>query len=189
MRIKDLTVRFGAVPVLDSLSLELPDHGITVIMGESGCGKTTLLRVLAGLLQPQGGSVEGLEQRKISFVFQEPRLLGWRSALENVALVSDRKTAERLLERLGLAEMRHRRAEQLSGGQQQRVSIARAFAHSDDVVLLDEPFAGLDEDNRLRVAELIRTAGLAIVVTHNEEDAALLGTTHRIRLSGAAEER
>lgn len=182
MKITDLTVRFGAVSVLNSLSLELPDSGIVVIMGESGCGKTTLLRVLAGLLKPQGGSVEGMAERRISFVFQEPRLLGWRSALDNVALVSDVKTAERLLEHLGLAEVGHRRADKLSGGQQQRVSIARAFAHSDDVVLLDEPFAGLDEENRLRAATLIKTAKLAVVVTHNEEDAALLGTTHRICL-------
>ena len=171
IKIDGLCVRFGEKQVLSQFSEELPDSGVVMLFGESGVGKTTLLRVLCGLVKPQAGTVTGLADRKISVVFQEPRLIEHLTALENVAIVSDRQTAKDLLLKLNLEEETDERAGKLSGGQKQRVSLARAFAFSDDVVLLDEPFSGLDEQNKERAARLIRTAKLAIVVSHDASDA------------------
>lgn len=179
---KDVTVRFDDKTVFDHRTFSLPDSGVVLLTGVSGVGKTTLLRVLSGLLKPEIGAVTGLENRKISFAFQEPRLLDRLTAVENVALVSDPEIAKALLVRLDLSNELHQKTGVLSGGQKQRVSLARAFAFSNDVVLLDEPFAGLDEENKLRAAEMIRTAKLALVVTHDPDDALLLHADANIHL-------
>ena len=182
IEIKNLTVRFDRQTVFEDRSFTIPDKGIVLLAGESGIGKTTLLRVIAGLLKPQKGSVSGIEGRRISFVFQEPRLLESMKAIDNVAIVSDTKIAEKLLKQLGLSDFLYKKAKELSGGQKQRVSLARAFAYSNDIVLLDEPFTGLDEQNKQRAAELIRTAKLAVVVTHDPTDSELLHADRKINL-------
>ena len=182
IEIRDLSVKLGEKQIFEHYHAELPDEGIVLVSGESGIGKTTLLRVLCGLQKPDHGTINGLSGRKISFVFQEPRLLEHVSALKNVSIVSDKAKAEALPKRLNLTNELHLKAGSLSGGQKQRASIARAFALSDDVVLLDEPFTGLDEQNKERVAELIRSARLAVVVTHEASDAALLNIDRKFSL-------
>lgn len=182
IEIKDLSVKLGDKQVFRSASFSIPDRGVVLISGESGIGKTTLLRVLCGLKKPDAGTISGLENRRISVVFQEPRLLDHLTALENVALVSDRKTAEELLRKLNMESELDQKAGALSGGQKQRVSIARALAFSNDVVLLDEPFSGLDELNKLRAADLIRSVNLAIVVTHEASDEQILHFDEKITL-------
>lgn len=182
IEINELTVRFADQTVFENRSFSIPNEGVVLLTGESGIGKTTLLRILAGLLKPQCGTIRGLERRTISFVFQEPRLLENMRAIDNVAIVSDRQKAEELLVRLNLKDECNKKASELSGGQKQRVSLARSFAFSNDVVLLDEPFTGLDEQNKKRAAELIRTAKLAIVVTHDPLDADLLNADRKINL-------
>lgn len=182
IEIRNLSVKLGGKTVFSEYNTAIPDEGVVMISGESGIGKTTLLRVLCGLQKPDGGRIVGVENRKISFVFQEPRLLDHLTALENVALVSDRTKAEKLLRELNMENELHMKAGRLSGGQKQRVSLARAFAFSDDVVLLDEPFTGLDEQNKQKAARLIRTARLAIVVSHDAEDAELLSADEKIQL-------
>lgn len=182
IEIRNLSLRFDEKTVFEHSDFSFPDEGIVLISGASGIGKTTLLRVLCGLLKPSGCVVTGTEGRKCSFVFQEPRLLEHMTALENVALVSDKRTAEDLLLRLNMEQELHQKAGELSGGQKQRVSIARAFAYSDDIVLLDEPFSGLDEQNKRTAAELIRTARLAVVVSHDPTDEELLKPDRKIRL-------
>ena len=182
IELRNLSVKFGEKVIFDGFHLDLPDTGVVVLMGESGVGKTTLLRVLCGVLKPNAGTISGLEERRVSIAFQEPRLLEWQTALENVASVSDMKIAKMLLAQLSMEGELHAKAATLSGGQKQRVSLARALAYGNDVVLLDEPFTGLDDENKVRAAALIRSARLAIVVTHDETDAILLNADKKILL-------
>lgn len=182
IELRNLSLSFGEKQIFRDFSAQLPDEGVVLLSGESGIGKTTLLRILCGLQKPDLGAVVGLENRRVSVVFQEPRLLDRLSAFENVSIVSDGETAKRLLSDLNMTGEMHLLARSLSGGQKQRVSLARAFAFSSDVVLLDEPFTGLDEQNKLRAVDLIRTARLAVVVTHDPDDAALLHADRNIQL-------
>ena len=150
------------------------------LMGPSGCGKTTLLKIALGLLAPTEGTVRNTFLRPAA-VFQEPRLLPWRTAAENVALVlGDRKNslpqALAALERLELEEAGDKYPRELSGGMQQRVAIARALAADPDLLVLDEPFKGLDEALRRRVLETVgRTEAAVLLVTHEEWEAKALG--------------
>lgn len=180
--ISNLSLKLGDKQLFSDYSVSIPDRGVVMISGESGVGKTTLLRIICGLQKPDSGSIKGLSDRKISIVFQEARLLNHLTAIENVSLVSDKETAERLLRKLNMENEMHMKAGKLSGGQKQRVSLARAFAFSGDIVLLDEPFTGLDTENKQKAVQLIRTAKLAIVVSHDSYDADLLKTDEKIQL-------
>lgn len=173
--IRDLCVCFGEHTVFDHFSCDIPLDGNTVLRGASGAGKTTLLRVLAGLYKPDAGTVRGAEALRISLVFQEDRLLPWYTALDNVALVSDRTNAERMLLQLGLEGFLHEKPAALSGGMKRRVAIARALAYGGDLLLLDEPFTGLDETAKASAAEALRLAGVPLIAAlHNDGEAALL---------------
>ena len=182
IEIKGLSLKLGDKQIFSDYSVSIPDRGVVMISGESGIGKTTFLRILCGLQKPDSGKISGLENRKISIVFQEPRLLNHLTALENVSIVSDRDTAHQILCNLNMENELYMKAGKLSGGQKQRVSLARAYAFSDDVVLLDEPFSGLDEQNKLKAARLICSAKLAIVVSHDASDAEMLSINEIIRL-------
>ena len=177
-----LNVTYDGRAVLRAVDLTVPDGGHIALMGPSGCGKTTLLRVLAGLRAPDGGTVR-VSPGRMACVFQEPRLLPWRTAAENVnAVLSDRAQtmpqALIWLERLELADARDQYPAALSGGMQQRVAIARALAYDAPVLLLDEPFRGLDAALRQRVTALVADAARAktlVLATHDAADAAALG--------------
>ena len=177
-----MDVSFGGRPVLHECALSLAAGERLALMGPSGCGKTTLLRLALGLQRPDAGTVENTFLRPAA-VFQEPRLLPWRSALENVALVlpggdAGRETALRWLERLELGEAAALCPAALSGGMQQRVSLARALAFAPDLLVLDEPFKGMDEALRERVTALVSEAlpdAALLLATHSEEEAEALG--------------
>ena len=178
---------YGKMPVLREVTWHLPDSGILCLWGASACGKTTALRLLAGLEKPTGGSVNGVE--RVSMVFQEDRLLPWRTALENVMLCGvDAKRAYELLFALGLdAEEACAYPQHLSGGQQRRVALARALTAQSDVLLLDEPFNGLDEGTWQDVVPLIQAAAETrpvVLVTHIREQIEALGA--RVVPLGAA---
>ena len=145
MRIENLCKAYGQNVVLDDFSLNLKENTITCITGESGCGKTTLLNLIAGIVKPDAGSVQ-LGPRAVSYLFQEPRLLPWRTVLENVAipLKGDEQKAREFLELVGLKDALDKYPAQLSGGMSQRVAMARAFSFPSDVILMDEPFQSLD---------------------------------------------
>ena len=176
-----LCVRYGEQMVLADFSLSLPETGTVALMGPTGCGKTTLLRVLSGLLEPQSGRVCGLAGKRVAVLFQEDRLLPWLSARDNVAAVLEKgetARAEQALRDVGLPENAFgKRPAELSGGMRRRVALARLLAYGGDVWLLDEPFKGLDADSRARVMQTIQRAGqgkLMVLVTHEKAEAQAL---------------
>lgn len=180
LKLTHIRHHYGGQPVLKDVSLTLLPGQRFALMGSSGVGKTTLLRIAAGLLKPTGGTVEN-SFRKSAVLFQEPRLLPWRTAAENVNLVlgDDRSTMEqarRQLEQLGLGQAADKYPDELSGGMQQRVALARAMAFDGDLLLLDEPFKAMDEALRFQLIAQVGEAPAAILlVTHEEAEAAALG--------------
>ena len=180
IRLQNVTKGFGDTPVLEHLSLCFPAGAMVCVMGPSGLGKTTLLRVTAGLLTPDQGSVSA-ENIRFSAAFQEERLLEYASAVDNVRFVCSLPAGEiqSELARLGLSKGEcDRPVSELSGGQRRRVALARAMlADGADAVLLDEPFKGLDEEAHQCAAQFVRDrqAGRTVlVVTHDAVDAQLL---------------
>lgn len=177
MKIEHMNLAYGDRAVLQDFSLELPDSDTICLFGPSGCGKTTLLSCLAGILTPQSGTVTGLSEKRISYVFQESRLLPWATVQENVELVlppNHAQTAQEWISRVGLLPYAGQYPRELSGGQRQRVSFARALAYGGDVLLLDEPFHALDWAAAEEMAALLQQTfpeSLKILVTHNREEA------------------
>lgn len=175
--LEDVTVSFGENRVLDHMDVRFDAGGIYCIMGPSGCGKTTLLRVCAGLQETMGGRAYD-RSGKMGMAFQEDRLCAQLSALNNVLLAADRRySTETIISSLCEIfpkEALQQPAEQLSGGMKRRLAAARAVLSDADCLLLDEPFAGLDEANRERLIRWIlqnRNGRLLIVTTHEEADA------------------
>lgn len=169
--LKNVSVSFDGRQIFKDFSLELDNTGIVLITGPSGCGKTTLARLLLGLLSADSGSIEtnGL---RISAVFQEDRLVPSLSALDNVALVSERAAAEKRLAEMKLADSADLYPDELSGGMKRRVAIARALAFGGDVLLLDEAFNGINEELASEILKNIVDEykdRLIIAVTHQPE--------------------
>ena len=175
MQLCDLTLQYDGVRVLEHLNLTLPDSGLVCIFAPSGTGKTTLLNLFCGLLKPDSGRVEGLEDRKFAYVFQEDRLVPQLTARENIRLVMEQPDEQwicQMIEQLGLAGWEDALPQELSGGMQQRVGIAAAMLLSPGVLLADEPTSALDVTLQKQVVEEMRmvrdTFGTAIVlVAHN----------------------
>ena len=181
LRVENLTKRYGGKTVLDGVSFTLRE-GVTCLMAPSGAGKTTLLRLLLGLEKADGGQITGLAGRRVGAVFQEDRLLPGMDAEGNLRFVLgaawDEGRAAELLGELGLDGVGTKPVRDYSGGMQRRLALARALLIPFDLLLLDEPFAGLDRDNRDRAAACVRRHGAGrtvLAVTHDERDAAALG--------------
>ena len=188
-----VSLSFGDKRVLTDFSLTVPAGARCVLMGASGSGKTSILKLAAGLYRPSSGTVTGGGPAvRASMQFQEPRLLPWRTAAENVNLVlsDDRSTlpaAREWLARAGLAEAADLFPAQLSGGMQQRVALCRALAADGDLLLLDEPFRGLDVDTRAVIMQLVDDAvsgrlpgcekRTLLLVTHDPDEAAFFTDT------------
>ncbi|MDR3122445.1 MAG: ABC transporter ATP-binding protein [Treponema sp.] len=193
--IKNLSFGFGKKLLFNHFSLDI--DGSTALLGASGCGKTTLLRLMAGLLKPLGADPDSVIKRggDVSFVFQENRLLPWHTVLENVSLpleqsmgkAAARDRALQFLRRVFLDDKAGAYPSELSGGQAQRASFARAFAYPAPIILMDEPFQALDVPLRLRLMETTRSLleqekRLAVLVTHDPREAIFL--SRRILILG-----
>src|SRR5471032_99008 len=181
-----LSKRFSNGTVaLGDVTLDISEHQFLSLLGPSGCGKSTLLRLIAGLIEPSGGTIQWSGQAQgeggLSFVFQEPTLMPWATALANVELplrlagvpAAERlKRAEAVLRQVGLGDFANAYPRELSGGMKMRVSIARALVTRPKVLLMDEPFAALDEITRFKLnndlLELWRRESFTVVfVTHS----------------------
>jgi sulfonate transport system ATP-binding protein len=181
VRLRGVGRRFGHAVVLDAIDLDIAPGEFVAVLGRSGSGKTTLLRLLARLDRGLTGALETGSAPAV--VFQDPRLLPWRSALDNVALglrgPQPRKRAARALAEVGLEGREDAWPRQLSGGQRQRVSLARALVREPDLLLLDEPFSALDALTRISAQALVSTLWrrhrpAVLLVTHDVEEALLL---------------
>jgi len=197
IRLRNLTKSFptsnGVVTALDNVSLDIPTGCFFTIVGPSGCGKTTLLRILAGLESATSGTVEVSApppgRPGNSMVFQGDSLFPWMTVFQNAAYgltLRKRPKAEiaevvgHYLNRTGMTRFANAYPHQLSGGMRQRVSIARAFANDPDILLMDEPFSALDEQNKVMLQEeLLRiweeTRKTVLFITHSVDEAVTLG--------------
>lgn len=185
----------GRLDVLHGLSFSLATGTVAALVGPSGCGKTTLLRIIAGLDADYAGAVALPDHGKLGMVFQEPRLLPWRTVEENVRLAAPQATdavLDELFRTLGLAGHRGHFPGELSLGLARRVALARAFAIEPDLLLLDEPFVSLEAAlaARLReeLAELVASRPITtLLVTHDVEEA--IGLADRLLLLSASPAR
>ena len=183
LKVNGLSKSFGALEVLKGVNLTLQPGQIYCLMSPSGSGKTTFFRILLGLERADSGFVEGMDGARTSAVFQENRLCEAFTPVDNIAMVMpgsssrNRKWAYEELLRLLPEESLLRPAATLSGGMKRRVAIARVFSVPADLVLMDEPFTGLDEDTKRNVMGYIRERAdgkLVIISTHQQEDVELL---------------
>ena len=179
--IKDLKKSYGNLKVLNGVSFNVKDSEFVCVIGRSGCGKTTLLKIIAGIERADSGEI--IFDGRIGFVFQEDRLLPWKTALENVCFslellgIKDYERAKKLLEFVGLKGFENYYPKQLSTGMRQRVAFARALAIDPDLLLMDEPFANLDAQTREKMQEellkLVKDKTV-VFVTHSIDEAIYL---------------
>lgn len=181
MEIRNLSKSYDGKTVFSGLNLSLEEGGAYCLMAPSGAGKTTLLRILLGLETADFGTVSGLEGKRMAAVFQDDRLLEGRSALQNLLFaVGDRRPVSELNEALLKLLPENALTKQVcdfSGGMRRRVEILRALLAPSDVILMDEPFSGLDIQTKRETAAVINgyaSGKLLIVATHSPEDAGLL---------------
>lgn len=182
----NLYLSFEGRVILNKVSFSLPDAGIFALMGSSGIGKSSLLKILSGLLAPDSGTIRGLDNLRVGIMFQEDRLLPWHTALKNVMLAMEhpsQEEARKLLDALEIGESADMYPAVLSGGMKRRAALARAIAFSPDVLLLDEPFSGIDEQIKGRISPFIqKSAPLIIFSTHNVKDAGMMGAMNILTL-------
>lgn len=197
VELTNVSKAFGDLQALAPIDLSVAAGEIVTLLGPSGCGKTTLLRLMSGLTDPTHGTIEidgdtpdvARRAKRIGFVPQAPALLPWRSVRANAELLLDvnRSSArsrpatsvDELLEAVGLTEFAHARPHELSGGMQQRVGLVRAFALDAPLLLMDEPFAALDELTRTDMRHLLTrlrepTGATVVFVTHSVNEAVYL---------------
>ena len=192
LTLSGVTKRFGKVVAVDAVDLAVGDGEFLAVLGPSGCGKTTLLRIVADLVAPSSGEVrigeqsaaEARRQRQLGLVSQRPAVLPWKRAIDDVRFtqkIAGRVgfDAAKVLREFGLEGHEDKRARQLSGGMLQRVKIASAMAHDPSVLLMDEPFAALDEMKREEIGEwfdreLALRPKTVLFVTHHIDEAVML---------------
>lgn len=184
IKLNEVTKAFDGLVILDKFTLSFNKKEVTCLLGPSGCGKSTILKMISTLDRDYIGEIEGIENKRISFVFQESRLLPWLTVGENLAYVLEGRIPPKylearidyFLEKVELLNYKHEYPNTLSGGMKQRVSLARAFAMPHDILLLDEPFQGLDCELKNQLMTLLEKLiaedrKTIIMVTHDVTEA------------------
>ena len=194
LNIKNLKYQYKNANDIYTYNLEVQPSEIVAILGQSGSGKSTLLDIVAGFIEPSSGSVmlegnellgQSVEKRPITILFQNHNLFEHLTVQKNILLgvskvlkdsIEELGKVQDILKEVGLEAHEHKLASQLSGGQQQRVALARVLIRREPILLLDEPFTGLDEKTRLEMLDLVKKITLeqklhTIMITHDEEDA------------------
>jgi len=180
IKLKNIDKTFQGKKVLNNLSLTLSENDAVGLIGRSGAGKSTILRIISGLVQPDSGIID-IKSKKIGYIFQESNLIPWRTVLGNLyfplqALGFEKKLYKKMaaswLERIELKGFEHYYPSQLSGGMRQRVAIARAFSIYPDILLMDEPFSALDPDLKKVMHNLMKEVlhewpSTVLYVSHN----------------------
>lgn len=163
---------YGEKVILEDFSLDLPDRGITALRGPSGCGKTTLLRLLSGLERLKSGRISGISPEKTAFLFQENRLLPWRTAMQHITDVQPRNSSvdpEFYLELVELEGEGGTMPDSLSGGMGRRLALARCLALEGEYILLDEPFTGVDPERAVRILKRLKALGRPMILISHQE--------------------
>ncbi|HOX74673.1 MAG TPA: ATP-binding cassette domain-containing protein [Bacteroidales bacterium] len=186
--IENLNKKYDDILLYRDFNISFTEGIITCILGPSGCGKTTLLNIIGGIILPDSGNFSGFQEKTMSYIFQDPRLLKWKTVRGNIEFVMDRgmtdeerhKESDRLIKLVELKGFAGYYPSQLSGGMRQRVSIARAFACHSNIILMDEPLKGLDialKQNMIRsFARIWKTDRRTVIfVTHDVDEAIMLG--------------
>jgi len=188
--IEHIKKAFGAVQVFEDLSMTVPSNEITAILGPSGCGKTTLLSLIAGVLSPDAGVIDGVQGKEMSYLFQDARLIPWKTVAQNVAFVlQDRlssvqveKHVAHYLDQMGISEVGAQYPHRISGGQRQRAAMARALAFPSRILLMDEPFKSLDLSLKMGLLDSFvkswrNEPRTVLMVTHDVKEAIMLADT------------
>ncbi len=185
---KNIRKNFEQLRVLKDIDIKFQDKKIVAILGPSGCGKTTLLNIISSTIKPDEGELVGFNNKSISYIFQEPRLMKWKTVYDNIDFVikdkmskEERKSIiDRNLKMLDLLEYKDYYPSDLSGGMKQRVAIARAFVYPSDILLMDEPFKSLDLELKFNLIYSFLNLWqidkrTVFFVTHDIQAALLLG--------------
>ena len=181
IQIQQLHLSFGEKTVLKDFSLSIPKQGITALSGPSGSGKTTLLRCIAGLQSPDSGSITGISPSETAILFQENRLLPWRTVQEHLTdvLPAHRRSEwNLLLDLIDLTAEKDRYPSQLSGGMNRRLALARCLALDAKLYLLDEPFTGIDLPRIRLLMEYLRNLPVPVLLSTHEPE--VLALAHRV---------
>ena len=178
LQFENVTFHYDKI-ILQQFYCSFTEKGIYCILGKSGCGKTTFLKLISGLLTPQHGTITH-NAKKISFLFQENRLLPWLTVLDNMLTVSkDKAYCLHTLEQLDLFDIEKKLPHELSGGMLRRVALAKALVYDGDIFLLDEPFTGIDIERKQKIIPFLQKKLLdkiCIVITHNIAEANALSS-------------
>jgi len=176
LQLRGINKGYGDNAVYSDFNLELREGVTTCILGPSGCGKTTLLNIIGGLLNPDAGTLQGFDDKRFAYIFQESRLLPWKTVRQNIEFVANGNQIDELLKFVDLQDYSDKYPPQLSGGMSQRVSIARALAVNPDIILMDEPFSSLDRNLKKNIIEkfneILETSRKTVIcVTHDIDEA------------------